>query len=147
MNNEFPKMLFRFPGSEPLQDGGYATHIVGSVDEEAEALEQGWFSTPAEARAAAEAATPTGNAESSRADLEAQAAKLGVRFSARTSDDKLTAAIDKARAEAQAKKAADGAVEARTKLLAEAAELGIENPEALDDTTLGEAVEAARAAG
>jgi hypothetical protein len=105
----FPKMLYRFPAqsrdSVALQDGTYDVLQVVSEGEEADAVADGWFEAPAEAKAAfAEklvateaaakaAALAASNQEPTREELEAKAAELGLKFDGRTSDKKLSEAI------------------------------------------------------
>jgi len=50
MNNDFPKMLYKFPGNTQLQDGNYDLLTVGNVDEHDAALVNGWFETISEAK-------------------------------------------------------------------------------------------------
>lgn len=53
MNNEFPKMLYRFPGTEQFAEGNFATVVVVNEDEQAQAFKDGWFLSPPEAKAGA----------------------------------------------------------------------------------------------
>lgn len=114
--DRFPKMLFCFPAlvlasavAEPLQDGVYGTRVVSSEDEHDAALAEGWHESPAEARQAhaaaslAPAPTPAPapadeNAPPTRAELEAKATELGIRFRSNTSDkalgDRIAAALE-----------------------------------------------------
>jgi hypothetical protein len=119
MDNRYPLMLFCFPAlalvgavAEPLQDGTYGTRTVASEDEHAAAMSDGWQETPADARAAhadriaaEQAATlgsvntePDDNAPPTRAELEAKATELQIRFDKRTSDkalsDRIAAALE-----------------------------------------------------
>lgn len=48
---EFPKMLYKFPGSEPMHGGNFATKIVQDQDEQDEAQADGWKLTTTEAKA------------------------------------------------------------------------------------------------
>lgn len=121
MSNEFPKMLFRPGGSEPMHGGHFATLIVDDEAGEAAALVDGWFVTTDEATAAAEAdraakaqaladaeakaiadaqAAADAVAKPTRAELEQKATELGLTFDGRTSDRKLgeliAAAVEKA---------------------------------------------------
>lgn len=118
MSNEFPKMLYRPGGSEPIHGGHFGSLIVNDEAEEGAALADGWFLTTDEAAQAdaaakakaladAEAATVSAaqalvdaNAQPTRAELEQKATELGLPFDGRTSDRKLrdliAAAIEKA---------------------------------------------------
>jgi len=92
--DEFPRMLYRFPGPEPLQNGNFSTLIVRDSDEQAQALAAGWHLTTPAAKEAHEAPPPAAPAEPedagpTRAELEQKATELGVSFDGRTSDKKL----------------------------------------------------------
>lgn len=97
MDNDFPRMLYRFPAVKPdaakLQDGAYDTLIVGDEKEAKAALADGFFMTSPEARAAGETVDADGDtsddAQPTRAELEAKATELGIRFDGRTGDKKL----------------------------------------------------------
>lgn len=52
--SEFPKMMYKYPGTVQLQDGAYAHVIVENAEGEAEAAEAGYFRTMPEARTAYE---------------------------------------------------------------------------------------------
>lgn len=59
MSNEFPRMLFKFPGAEPIHGALFATKIVNDQDEQDEALAAGWsLTTPAAKEAHAESLKP-----------------------------------------------------------------------------------------
>lgn len=118
MSNEFPKMLYRAGGAEPIHGGHFSTLIVSDEAEEGAALADGWFVATdeaaeadrvakakaleeAEAAAIASAqAVVDANAQPTRAELEQKATELGLPFDGRTSDRKLrdliAAAIEKA---------------------------------------------------
>ena len=97
--NDFPRMLFRCPGSEPMHGGHFATRIVADADEQASALADGWHLTTPEAKAAHEAPSNESDVNGrertetdeppTRAELEQKAAELGIAFDGRTSDKKL----------------------------------------------------------
>lgn len=107
MSNEFPKMLYRPGGAEPIHGSHFATLVVNDEAEEGAALADGWFVTTDDAteadRAAkakatedAEAASIAAaqalvdaNAQPTRAELEQKASELGLPFDGRTSDRKL----------------------------------------------------------
>lgn len=118
-NNDphFPRMLYRFPGSGAdavaLQDGKYNVATAADEDDLARLLvDDGYFLTSTEARAAATAKDAEGKriageaaqrkavedakallaAETgapTREELEAKAAELGIKFDGRTPDKKL----------------------------------------------------------
>ncbi len=92
---EFPQALFRMPGVEMLDLGGFTTALaVDEADRDAK-FADGFFPTQEEAKAAYDAALKASDAPS-RAELEQKAAELEVKFDRRTSDAKLAAAIDAA---------------------------------------------------
>lgn len=107
-------MLYKMPGPHQFNDGGYDYIIVDAPDVDSN-LEQGWFKTPAEAKAAHEfisAATAGAmktaapmdtqqanetlidNSPATRAELEAKATELGLKFDGRTGDKKLGEMIE-----------------------------------------------------
>lgn len=104
--NEFPRMLYRCGGPVSLQEGAFSTLIVDDGEQCDAATSDGWFLTPGDAKAAQDAADAARAAEAAqraasdlaalenspptRAELEAKAAELGIRFDGRTSDRKLT---------------------------------------------------------
>lgn len=98
MGNDYPRMLYRFPAQgldvAALQEGNFDTLIVDGADAHDAATAEGWSDTSPAAkdahaaeleakRLAAENAAPT------RAELEAKATELGIKFDGRTSDKKL----------------------------------------------------------
>lgn len=104
--DEFPKMLYRAGGPEPIHGGYFSTRIVHDADEHGKAAAEGWFDTTpnalqaqAEERAqAAEAAAKLAAARddlkpTTREELEAKATELGIPFKPQTSDKKLAEAI------------------------------------------------------
>jgi hypothetical protein len=100
--DQFPKMLYRMPGTEPIHGGMYATLIVATKDEMHAAIDDGWHETTPEAKdayaesmngsTAAPAPAPA-SAAPTRAELEQKATELGISFAPRTSDKKLAEAI------------------------------------------------------
>lgn len=98
MDNDYPRMLYRFPSvsgaAALLQDGAYDTLIVESEGEEEGA--DGWHRTAAQARAAGEVEpgdTPDDNAPPTRAELETKARELGISFKGTWGDRKIADAI------------------------------------------------------
>lgn len=99
-----PRMVFQFPSTRPdparLQDGAYDTLIVDEGEEGAvdAAVADGWYLSPMEARAAAEGSSSetVSDAPATRAELEAKATELGIKFDGRSSDKTIAAAIEAA---------------------------------------------------
>ncbi len=106
--NDFPRMLFRQPGLEPMHGGQFSTLIVADEDELDAALAEGWHETTTAAKeaheakqAAAKLAEPAGDklpADDSskpptRAELEQKATELGIEFSPKIGDAKLAERI------------------------------------------------------
>lgn len=88
MSNDFPRMLYKADGSEAIHGGHFQTIIV--EDEEAldAAKADGWHMTTPEALAA-DTEEAESNAPATRAELEAKATELGIKFDGRSSDKKL----------------------------------------------------------
>ena len=92
MSDQFPKMLFKAGGSEELHGGNFHTFIAQDEQDEAAALADGWHLTTPEAVAAvSKSAAPEVDDEAppTRAELEAKATELGIKFDGRTTDAKL----------------------------------------------------------
>jgi hypothetical protein len=104
--DQFPAMLYRHPAASraavALQDGSYDTRIVGDQDAQDEAIADGWHQTPGDAKAAAEAPAketePVDELPPTRAELETEAAELGLKVDGRMGDKKLAALIAEKRA-------------------------------------------------
>lgn len=102
----FPTIVYRVPGAH--SGDGFTYDYAGALDQKAyDALvAQGWHATlvdavspPVVAPAASEPVideVPADDAPVTRAELEAKANELGVKFDGRTSDAKLLAKIDAA---------------------------------------------------
>jgi hypothetical protein len=92
--DKMPTMLIKYPGPHQFQDGKYDYCILPDEDVD-EALTEGWARTPPEARAIHEASkvVPADNAPPTRAELEAKARQLGIKFDGRTGDVNLAKAI------------------------------------------------------
>lgn len=99
MDNQYPRMLYKAGGREPIHGGHFATVIVPDAEQHKNALAQGWHDTTPDALAAheaAQAAAITLTVESgppTRDELEQKATELGITPSPRISDKKLAAAI------------------------------------------------------
>lgn len=99
--NDFPRMLYRQPATSSdalaLQDGAYDWRIVADDAGMDAAMADGWHLTPSEAKAAQEAEqepeAPVDDTPPTRAELEAKAHELGIRFDGRWGDKKLYDAI------------------------------------------------------
>ena len=95
--DQFPAMLYRQPATArdalALQDGKYDALIVADEAAQDAAMADGWCVTPADAKAAHEAAkapaAPADDALPTRAEMEAKAHELGLKFDGRTGDKKL----------------------------------------------------------
>lgn len=93
-----PTMLYKYPGTEQLQDGKYAFRVVDAehVDQ---AITEGWHATPAAAKAAHESAQAAAveaakNVPPSRAELEQKARELGIEFKGSHGDATLAKMIE-----------------------------------------------------
>lgn len=93
------QMLYKAPGPH-FVDGSMVDYIVVPLDLVDKTIALGWFSTITEALAAVATAepddVPADDAPVTRAELEAKATDLGLKFDGRTSDAKLLAKIDEA---------------------------------------------------
>lgn len=93
------QMLFKAPGPH-FCDGSMVDYVVVPLDMVDQTIAMGWFATIPEALAAVAAAepddVPADDAPVTRAELEAKATELGLKFDGRTSDAKLLAKIDEA---------------------------------------------------
>jgi hypothetical protein len=102
--DEYPRMLYRVapagPGAEPAHGGHFATLTVHDFDALAAAINDGWHITTtdaveadAHAKAAADASVladiSDDNAPPTRAELQQQADKMGIKVDGRWSDRKL----------------------------------------------------------
>lgn len=88
-------MLYKAPGPHEIH-GGHFDYTIVDADEEGAiegAKAEGWFETTDEAKAAADEAKAKReselNAPPTRAELEAKATELGLKFNDKTSDKKL----------------------------------------------------------
>lgn len=96
-----PTMLYK-KGAKLKVDGEFYDYIIveaeseeGESSELDKALADGWFKTPFEAlnETANDPGSPWIGDLPSREELEAQATELGIKFSSRTSDEKLAEKI------------------------------------------------------
>lgn len=100
MSAQYPKMLYKTGGTEEMHGGKFATLIVEHADDEESALAAGWCTSTCAARAKMAAPTPVDDAPPTRDELEAEAARLGLKYDGRISDKKLAALIATAHAKA-----------------------------------------------
>ena len=103
--NEYPKMLYKYPGSEEMHGGRFATLIVQDADEQDAAVADGWALTTTEAKNPApppepipESSAPETEEERSRDLLKAEAIKLGLQFPKNIPTDRLVEIIAEAKA-------------------------------------------------
>jgi len=101
----FPQALFLAGGVEVIEGRNFTTKLVRSEDELHDALAEGWHETADEAADAAAKAEQVPEQEGSapvaatRAELEAEATALGIKFRSNTSDETLAERIAAAKAE------------------------------------------------
>ena len=87
----YPRLVYRCPGNIQRAGGTYEHKPVEDDCEHKAALAGGWFSTLPEAieGKSVEAQAKEDNAPPNRAELEAKAKELGIKFDGRTNDAKL----------------------------------------------------------
>ena len=93
---EYPRMVYRSGGECALESGNYSIKIVADADDLEASQADGWHLDQYAAKDAAEALTAKGDDDTTpptRAELEAKATELGVRFDGRISDKTLAARI------------------------------------------------------
>jgi hypothetical protein len=93
---EFPRLVYRCPGPFPRAGGTYGTKPVNTEAEFDSAVADGWFDTLPDAIEGKPPVpvVPADDAPPTRDELEAKARELGIKFDGRTTDKKLSAAID-----------------------------------------------------
>lgn len=124
MSNDYPRMLYKFPGNEPMHGGLFATKIVADEDEQDAALADGWnLSTPEAKEAHAKAQKP---------------AAVEVKQEAAQEPIQTAAAAPPAAEDHGAEHAAE-----RTELKAKAAALGLVYPRNVTNEKLAELIAAA----
>lgn len=110
---KFPQALYRAPGAEVYEGRSFTTRLVRDEEQLQAALADGWHESPADASAAEDAAkaqqgaelqpadapSPADPAAPARAELEAEATALGVKFRGNTSDETLIERIAAAKAQ------------------------------------------------
>ena len=99
---EFPRLLYRVGSAWALESGTYDLATADSAEHMAALQAHGWHEDQYAAKAAADAfavpteapaADPDDDAPPTRAELEAKARELGIKFDGRTGDKKLAALI------------------------------------------------------
>lgn len=90
-----PTMLYKHPGQHEIHGDKFDYTIVDADEEGAieAAKADGWYLTTDEAKA--KEAASDDNAPPTRAELEAKATELGIKFDEKTTDDKLGKLIAK----------------------------------------------------
>lgn len=91
---EFPRLVYKTPGTNPMQGGTYACKAVADHEELTAALREGWYATLPEAAEGKhiieeETEAPDDDAPPTRAELEEKARELGIKFDGRTGDKAL----------------------------------------------------------
>ena len=96
-----PTMLYKHPGAHEMHGDKFDYIVVDEQDVD-QAKKDGWHLTTTEAKAETKAPAKTAeaveddNAPPTRAELEAKATELNIKFDGRTSDAKLGSLIAKA---------------------------------------------------
>lgn len=109
MSNEYPRMLYKYPGREEIHGSRFDTLIVEDADELDGAIADGWAMTTTEAKAPrvipteAPTAAPTSAPDASdegpdRDALKAEAAALGLEFPKNVPTERLVEMIAQAKA-------------------------------------------------
>jgi hypothetical protein len=97
---EFPRSLFKSPGDQWVGGGSFAIEHVEDMAQYHAAKKAGWFDSVPEALASwkASLAAPVvaDDAPPTRAEMEQQAKKLGIKFDGRTTDAALLRKISEA---------------------------------------------------
>lgn len=94
----FPTLVYRTPGTHFSATGTYDYRGVSDANGLADALADGWFKSLPEAIAGEHAEVEDDSAPT-RAELEAEAVILGIKFDGRTTDKSLAEKIELAIAE------------------------------------------------
>lgn len=96
MDLEFPRIVYRAGGEWLLESGAYSVRQVADADELAAAQAEGWHLDQYAAKAADEALVdqvPADDTPPTRAELEAKATELGIKWDGRWGDKRLSDAI------------------------------------------------------
>lgn len=90
----FPRAVYRSPGAIKASKGlSYDAKRVEDRGAYDEAIADGWTHAPGEKPAPAKALAPEPDARPTRAELEAEARKLGLKLDSRNSDERLAERI------------------------------------------------------
>lgn len=95
MSQRFPTIVYKTPGPHACTGSTYAYRGVADDAELDAALSGGWFKTLPEA-IAGDHEEPVDNSALTRAELEAKATDLGIKFDGRTTDKILSGKIESA---------------------------------------------------
>lgn len=97
--NEYPRMLYKFPGIEQIHGGNFATLIVNDEAEQESAAQDGWKETTTEAKdpTAQPVSAPQGS-DYDREALKAQAIGLGLEFPKNVPTERLAEMVAEAKA-------------------------------------------------
>ena len=98
---EFPRLVYRAEGKYIRPRGTYDFTGVSTQEEYDQKLAEGWFDSIEDALAPKPVEAPSDpvlddNAPPTRAELEAKATELGIKFDGRYSDKKIAQMIDEA---------------------------------------------------
>jgi hypothetical protein len=96
--NEFPRMLFKANGKEPIHGGLFQTFIVDNAELMDNAIADGWCMTTTEAveAAAKPVEVPADDAPPTRDELKRKATELGIDYPANIPTDKLAGLVAEA---------------------------------------------------
>ena len=93
MTTKYPQMIYKAGGPHAFNEGNFDYLIVADDEELARELAAGWRLTTADALAPRRDPAPADDAPPTRAELEAKAHELHIKFDGRTNDDKLAGKI------------------------------------------------------
>lgn len=105
--NEYPRMLYKLPGSEPIHGGHFATLIVNDEAEQEASAQDGWEETTTNAKRRAEAPPPQPEPVAQvdqdqealdRDALKAEAITLGLEFPKNVPTERLAEMVAEAKA-------------------------------------------------
>lgn len=105
--NNYPRMLYKFPGIEPIHGGHFATLIVNDEAEQEAAAQDGWEETTTNAKRRAEAPPPQPEPVAQvdqdqealdRDALKAEATTLGLEFPKNVPTERLAEMVAEAKA-------------------------------------------------
>lgn len=86
----FPTIVYRCPGDHHCSGGTYSYRAARDEEELSTLTDEGWFATLPEAING----EPNDDAEPTRAELEAKATELGIKFAKNTTDKILAEKIE-----------------------------------------------------